>query len=94
VLSRALRAAQDRATYGVKAARDAALRELDTEPGVEVDYVAIRTPELTEVDDRGPEQPAAARILVAARVGSTRLIDNLPLMLGAEVGAATTRSAR
>jgi pantoate--beta-alanine ligase len=89
VLSRALRAAQDRAAYGVDAARDAALRELDTEPAVEVDYLAIRTPELTEVDDLRTGQQAEARILIAARVGSTRLIDNLPLVIGPEMGAPT-----
>jgi pantoate--beta-alanine ligase len=94
VLSRALRAAQDRATYGQEAARDAAQRELDTEPAVEVDYLAIRTPELTEVDGLRRDRPAEARILVAARVGTTRLIDNLPLVLGAEVGAAAPPSAR
>ncbi len=94
VLSRALRAAQDGASYGVEAARAAAMRELDTEPEVEVDYLSIRTPELTAVDDVRSDRPTEARILVAARVGGTRLIDNLPLRLGVEVGAEHPRSAR
>jgi pantoate--beta-alanine ligase len=47
------------------------------EPPVELDYLALVNPaDFTEVDDayRGP-----AVLAVAAKVGSTRLIDNLPL---------------
>jgi pantoate--beta-alanine ligase len=87
VLSRALRAAADRAAYGLPAARRAAMRALDEEPEVDVDYLEIRTPDLAEVAEEHPATPIAARILVAARVGTTRLIDNLPLTLGAEVEA-------
>jgi pantoate--beta-alanine ligase len=87
VLSRALRAAADQASSGVEAARAAAPRELEREPTVEVDYLAIRTPDLGELPDRGGEGPTDARILVAARVGGTRLIDNLPLELGEDVPA-------
>jgi pantoate--beta-alanine ligase len=46
--------------------------------GVEVDYLALRAPDLGPAPDRGP-----ARLLVAARVGTTRLIDNVPVTLGA-----------
>ncbi len=84
VLSRALRAAQEHAAYGVVAAREAALAVLTSEPEVRVDYLAIRSPELTEL---GAGDVGAGRVLVAARVGTTRLIDNLPLMLG---GAGST----
>ena len=78
-LSRALRAAQDHATYGVAAARAAATAVLDAEPEVAVDYLALLGPDLAEVDSTATE----GRVLVAARIGSTRLIDNLPLTLAA-----------
>ena len=80
ILSRALRAAQERAAYGVPAARWAAMRVLDEDPDLDVDYLAIRSAALDEVEDHpgGIE----GRILVAARLGTTRLIDNLPLTLG------------
>jgi pantoate--beta-alanine ligase len=77
-LSRALRAAQDRAAYGLPPARWAAMSVLKDEPGVEIDYLALRAVDLTELPDY-PEPGTEGRILVAARVGTTRLIDNMPL---------------
>ncbi|MCK9822635.1 pantoate--beta-alanine ligase [Nocardioides cavernae] len=74
-LSRALRAAQDRAAYGVPAARWAAMAVLKDEPGVELDYLALTSTDLGEAPEVGE-----GRILVAARVGSTRLIDNMPIV--------------
>lgn len=82
VLSRALHAAADRASYGLPAARWAAMRVLDEDPALELDYLAIRTPDLDRVADEHPATPIEARILVAARIGATRLIDNLPIVLG------------
>lgn len=80
-LSRALRAAQERAAYGVPAARWAAMSLLMAEPGLELDYLAIRAADLGEIEDH-PAPGTEARILVAAKVGTTRLIDNLPLVVG------------
>ncbi len=77
-LSRALRAAQARASYGVPAARWAAMNVLKAEPGVELDYLALTTTGLGELADY-PEPGTEGRVLVAARVGTTRLIDNMPL---------------
>jgi pantoate--beta-alanine ligase len=46
--------------------------------GFEVDYAVVRTPELTEPD----AAPGPRVALVAARLGRTRLIDNLEFTLG------------
>ena len=80
-LSGALRAAQERAAYGLDAALGAALQVLDG-GDLELDYLEIRTPELGELKAVHPAAATEARVLVAARVGKTRLIDNLPLTLG------------
>lgn len=93
VLSRALRAAQGSAAYGCAAAHEAALHTLDEVPELDLDYLAIRTPELREVVERDPGEPVAARILVAARLGTTRLIDNLPLTLGGTTPADSGTTA-
>jgi pantoate--beta-alanine ligase len=77
-LSRALRAAQDRASYGLPAARWAAMSVLKGEPRIELDYLALRAADLGELPDH-PEAGTTGRILVAAKVGTTRLIDNMEL---------------
>jgi pantoate--beta-alanine ligase len=84
-LSRALRAAQERASYGVPAARWAAMSVLRAEPGIDLDYLALTSPDLGEAPETGE-----GRILVAARVGTTRLIDNMPIVFERSVPPAGT----
>ncbi|WP_134765549.1 pantoate--beta-alanine ligase [Nocardioides sp. 1609] len=81
-LNRALHAAREAGALGVPAALDAARAVLDAAGGVDLDYLELALPDLSPL----PADVAAgteARLLVAARVGATRLIDNLPLTLGA-----------
>jgi pantoate--beta-alanine ligase len=76
-LSRALRAGVARAADGAEAVLAAGRAELEAEPGIETDYL-----ELTDDVFGRPRPGEPARLLVAARVGATRLIDNAPLTLG------------
>ena len=75
-LSRALFAGQDAAPRGPEAVVAAAREVLAAEPGIAVDYLELRGADLGPVPAHG-----AARLLVAARVGTTRLIDNVPVNL-------------
>ena len=80
-LSRTLYAAAGSARYGAGPALDAARAELREAEGVDLDYLEITTPDLEPLPADAPAG-TEARILVAARIGTTRLIDNLPLVLG------------
>jgi pantoate--beta-alanine ligase len=73
-LSAALRAAGGAGRSGVAAALEAAHGELGSRPLVELDYFAVVDPDTFLPVDDGYRGEALA--LVAARVGSTRLIDN------------------
>jgi pantoate--beta-alanine ligase len=84
-LSRALRAGGDAAAYGPSAIRRAAREVLVEEPLALVDYLVLVHPQtLADVPEwyRGE-----ALLAVAARVGTTRLIDNTPLLVGPGGGA-------
>jgi pantoate--beta-alanine ligase len=80
-LSRALRAGVAAAEGGADAAVAAANDVLAEADGLDLDYLALRAPDLGPAPVAGP-----ARLLVAGRVGTTRLIDNMPLTLRAEEG--------
>ena len=75
-LSRALFAGQDAAAGGAEAVLAAARSVLAAASAVDVDYLELTDPELGAAPSSGP-----ARLLVAARVGGTRLIDNVPVTL-------------
>ncbi|MDX8143737.1 pantoate--beta-alanine ligase [Lentzea sp. BCCO 10_0061] len=76
-LSAALTAGAHVSSQGADAVLKAAHDVLAQVPEVEVDYLELRGTDLGAAPENGD-----ARLLVAARVGTTRLIDNIAVLLG------------
>lgn len=84
-LSRALRAGAAAAPDGPSAVRRAARAVVVAEPLALVDYLVLVHPETLE--DVPEWFRGEALLAVAGRVGTTRLIDNLPVLVGPGGGA-------
>ena len=80
-LSAALLAGMYAASRGAAEALDAARAVLDEVPALDVDYLEVRDAWLGPAPAEGP-----ARLLVAARLGRTRLLDNIAIDVGAAAG--------
>jgi pantoate--beta-alanine ligase len=77
-LSAALTAAAHAAPAGAGPALEAARAVLAAVPALTVDYLELRDADLGPVQANAP-----GRLLVAARLGSTRLLDNIAIEVGA-----------
>jgi pantoate--beta-alanine ligase len=84
-LSRALHAGAGAAAEGPSAVRRASRAVLVREPLALIDYLVLVHP--TTLEDVPEWYRGEALLAVAGRVGTTRLIDNLPLLVGPGGGA-------
>ncbi|MFG1797046.1 pantoate--beta-alanine ligase [Nocardia sp. NPDC049149] len=87
-LSAALVAGKHAGGLGADAVLAAARQVLDAMPGIEVDYLELRSANLEPAPVTGN-----ARLLVAAKVGPARLIDNVAVTLGAPIDGHPNVSA-
>lgn len=78
-LSSALLAGMYAGSGGTAAVLDAARAVLDEVPAIDVDYLELRGPQLEPAPQFG-----AARLLIAARLGGTRLLDNIAVDLSTD----------
>jgi pantoate--beta-alanine ligase len=67
---------------GPAAALDAARAVLDEVPAIDVDYLEVCDPMMGPAPSEG-----MARMLVAGRLGRTRLLDNIAIDIGVPSGA-------
>lgn len=88
-LSAALSAGAHAATYGVQAALDAADAVLQSTPELVVDYLQLRDTELGPAPTNG-----SGRLLIAARLGTTRLLDNVAIQIGNLAGTTSGPDAQ
>jgi pantoate--beta-alanine ligase len=82
ILSAALLAGSHAAPGGAEDALRAANSVLSEVPAIDVDYLEVRDSNLGPAPVSG-----AGRLLVAARLGKTRLLDNIAIEIGTTVGA-------
>ena len=85
-LSQALFAGRDAVAAGPAAVREAAAAVLAAADGVSTDYLALIDP--ADFTEAAAGHTGPAVLAVAAKVGRTRLIDNLPLEFPLNFGAA------
>jgi pantoate--beta-alanine ligase len=92
-LSRSLRAAQSAAGQSTEHVRAAALAPLAEQPDLGLDYASLVDPATLAAVPA--DFSGEALLVVAAHVGTTRLIDNAPVVVGTDapfVGAGVTSS--
>ncbi|MFJ4656439.1 pantoate--beta-alanine ligase [Nocardia sp. NPDC088792] len=89
ILSAALAAGRHASGLGPEKVLEAAHYVLNSAPAIELDYLALRGSDLSADPVSGN-----ARLLIAARLGATRLIDNMPVTIGVPIDGHPTTPDR